>query len=111
LHFFLFIFLTLSVFFFKGLLPMLVWEEHHDPQAEKPNTYLRNDQVLNNLQIGKDKEIHYMWLINKYLLLFTMSTGFIGRYTMNTKKKKKRLIRWHFTNIYGILMTPSSDPE
>ena len=25
---------------------MLVWEEHHDPQAEKPNTYLRNDQVL-----------------------------------------------------------------
>jgi len=36
----------LSVFFFKGLLPMLVWEEHHDPQAEKPNTYLRNDQVL-----------------------------------------------------------------
>ena len=39
-------YLTLSVFFFKGLLPMLVWEEHHDPQAEKPNTYLRNDQVL-----------------------------------------------------------------
>jgi hypothetical protein len=39
-------FLTLSVFFFKVLLPMLVWEEHHDPQAEKPNTYLRNDQVL-----------------------------------------------------------------
>ena len=34
-------FLTLSVFFFKGLLPMLVWEEHHDPQAEKPNTYSR----------------------------------------------------------------------
>ena len=26
-------------------------------------------------------------------------------------KKKKRLIRWHFTNIYGILMAPSSDPE
>ena len=25
---------------------MLVWEEYHDPQAEKPNTYLRNDQVL-----------------------------------------------------------------
>ena len=25
---------------------MLVWEEHHDPQAEKPNTYLKNDQVL-----------------------------------------------------------------
>jgi hypothetical protein len=40
------LFLTLSVFFFKGLLPMLVWEEHHDPQAEKPNTYLRNDPVL-----------------------------------------------------------------
>ena len=45
-NFFLFTFLKLSVFFFKGLLPMLVWEEHHDPQAEKPNTYLRNDQVL-----------------------------------------------------------------
>ena len=44
--FYSFFFLTLSVFFFKGLLPMLVWEEHHDPQAEKPNTYLRNDQVL-----------------------------------------------------------------
>jgi hypothetical protein len=44
---FLFIhFFNLSVFFFKGLLPMLVWEEYHYPQAEKPNTYLRNDQVL-----------------------------------------------------------------
>ena len=29
------IILTLSVFFVKGLLPMLVWEEHHEPQAEK----------------------------------------------------------------------------
>jgi hypothetical protein len=24
---------------------------------------------------------------------------------------QKRLIRWHFTNIYDILMAPSSDPE
>ena len=41
---FLFIHFFNFVFFFKGLLPM--WEEYHYPQAEKPNTYLRNDQVL-----------------------------------------------------------------
>jgi hypothetical protein len=44
---FLFInFFNFVCIFLKGLLPMSVWEEHHEPQAEKPNTYLRNDQVL-----------------------------------------------------------------
>ena len=32
---FLFINFFNFVFFFTGLMPMLVWEEHHDPQAEK----------------------------------------------------------------------------
>jgi hypothetical protein len=51
---------------------MLVWEEYHYPQAEKPNTYLRNDQapsILQQFKIRKEQ------IKQKHILLLKQRKG------------------------------------